>query len=453
MRGILHIPVPARILPARILPARIKAVFTTRMPVSLTTAVPAGFIPTADVLKLPARATLSAAFLPLRVLPARVPAFVIFALRIPASVRSFMARVRATVFPARFVTARPLSARAFSIRIPATVFPARSVTTRPLSMTAACPVPPLPVRILTFLAALCLSLWLAGCSSSTTVSEWSCPTDQPDGCFTVAEGDAMALEALRGAGNAGAGVTVRRTVVPAEGEPSPASLPAPISTGGEPDMLYDADGWPVKPNGARTSAFASPDGDAARRAAGRRDRGTGFGERTASGRGGDGHVHAGGGGSGNGHVHTGGGSSRGRGDSPLGPVRGDGDMSPPDRISPDHVSPDQGPVDPTRFAERARTGTANTPHADAPAPITSGPITPGPITPGPITPGRIVGAFADTPPPGFVSSSSTVSGPGAVRVPETLAEIWIGPFEDAAGNWHPVGRMFIIVSPARWRRP
>jgi len=37
------------------------------------------------------------------------------------------------------------------------------------------------------------------------------------------------------------------------------------------------------------------------------------------------------------------------------------------------------------------------------------------------------------------------------RVPEELAEIRIGPFEDEAGNYHPAGTMFIVLRPGRWK--
>ena len=41
------------------------------------------------------------------------------------------------------------------------------------------------------------STLLAACSKPTTISEWSCPSDQPDGCFTVAAGDDVAIAALK----------------------------------------------------------------------------------------------------------------------------------------------------------------------------------------------------------------------------------------------------------------
>lgn len=40
-----------------------------------------------------------------------------------------------------------------------------------------------------------------------------------------------------------------------------------------------------------------------------------------------------------------------------------------------------------------------------------------------------------------------------LRIAERLAEVWLGAFEDAAGNYHPAARMFIVVQPAKWRLP
>ena len=39
------------------------------------------------------------------------------------------------------------------------------------------------------------------------------------------------------------------------------------------------------------------------------------------------------------------------------------------------------------------------------------------------------------------------------RIPEELAEVWIGPFVDDADNYHPPGVIFIQVRPPRWKKP
>ena len=38
-----------------------------------------------------------------------------------------------------------------------------------------------------------------------------------------------------------------------------------------------------------------------------------------------------------------------------------------------------------------------------------------------------------------------------VRIPETLTSIWIGPFVDESGNYHPAGEIYIVLRPAEWR--
>jgi type IV conjugative transfer system lipoprotein TraV len=48
-----------------------------------------------------------------------------------------------------------------------------------------------------FVVIVTASMLLAACSGSTTISEWSCATEQPDGCFSVAAGDDIAISALK----------------------------------------------------------------------------------------------------------------------------------------------------------------------------------------------------------------------------------------------------------------
>ena len=47
------------------------------------------------------------------------------------------------------------------------------------------------------LTALLALFALSGCGGSTVTGEWSCPVDQPDGCFTVESGDRIALRAIK----------------------------------------------------------------------------------------------------------------------------------------------------------------------------------------------------------------------------------------------------------------
>ncbi len=46
-----------------------------------------------------------------------------------------------------------------------------------------------------------LLLALAACSSSNITTEWSCPVNQPDGCNSTADGDAIALGLLSDSSN------------------------------------------------------------------------------------------------------------------------------------------------------------------------------------------------------------------------------------------------------------
>ena len=46
-----------------------------------------------------------------------------------------------------------------------------------------------------------LVLTLAACSSSNITSEWSCPINQPEGCNSTADGDAIALGVLSDSSN------------------------------------------------------------------------------------------------------------------------------------------------------------------------------------------------------------------------------------------------------------
>ena len=41
-------------------------------------------------------------------------------------------------------------------------------------------------------------MFFTGCTGSNISKEWNCPIDQPDHCNSVSEGDAIALDALRG---------------------------------------------------------------------------------------------------------------------------------------------------------------------------------------------------------------------------------------------------------------
>lgn len=190
-------------------------------------------------------------------------------------------------------------------------------------------------------AIILASFVIAACSSPTTVSEWSCPTDQPDGCFDVATGDAIALDRLK-AGNIQT-PTSTSTV-------SRMTLPKPISITSESDTYFDGDGWPIKVDDGKTT--------------------------------------------------------RGRQDGPFSGNREDQSM----RASDIAAAFEQAePPDTNAVTEPVRE---------------------------------------------MIERISThwKHGITSVRVPEQLAEIWIGAFEDAQGNYHPASRLFIVVRPAIWRR-
>lgn len=185
------------------------------------------------------------------------------------------------------------------------------------------------MRHLTLSCMIMASFVMTACSSSTTISEWSCPSEQPDGCFDVANGDAIALDQLTvGAGHKDArknsgNVTVSRIAVPQGSSISP-SRPA-----------NSEDGIPV----TRT-------------------------------------------------------------------------------VTPDIVA--------------SRQTTSTMPAVEAP---------------------KAASAITDVSDIG-VSPVDVVrlqKDPQSVRIPERLAMIRIGAFEDAAGNWHPASHLFIVIAPARWQ--
>lgn len=232
-----------------------------------------------------------------------------------------------------------------SLHIP---FPAISFPAIPFPAT------PVPARFLPVMLLLA-SLW--GCTSGTTISEWSCATDQPAGCFTVAEGDAMALEALKADGRpARRGVTVSRHVIP-----------------------------PDATDGSRRQGDLS--GETCDETPGE------------------------------------------TGPSPV-------------ELAPADPSPaGSAPVDLTALVGSVVTDTVSDDGHDAATPRNTNEGANELRDPGAHDPGA-------TASPG--ASSGASSGPAAVRVPERLAEVWIGPFEDASGNWHPASRLFIVITPAGW---
>ena len=64
--------------------------------------------------------------------------------------------------------------------------------------------------------------------------------------------------------------------------------------------------------------------------------------------------------------------------------------------------------------------------------------------------GAAHGAMHETASRRVLTASDPLFG---LRIPERLAEVWLGPFEDEEGNYHPATRMVIIVRPAGWRLP
>ena len=234
---------------------------------------------------------------------------------------------------------------------------------------------------------------LAGCSSRTTVSEWSCPTDQPEGCFSVAEGDARAIAALKGANSSaandpatGTGRTVVRRM----------TLPVPISSGGAETQWFDAEGWPLRPEAGQTGM----DGTGAS-SSGRLTKNPSSGPSLAT-------------------------ASAGEAGRDTGRDTGHDAR---------HADRGQEPIDLTVFAGGSQVGTDGTtyhaPSGESLRTPSSGDMT--------ASGGTILTRAAPVTP-----------APALVRIPERLAEIWIGPFEDAEGNFHPAGRLFIVITPARW---
>ncbi len=57
-----------------------------------------------------------------------------------------------------------------------------------------------------------LILTLAACSSSNITSEWSCPINQPEGCNSTADGDAIALGVLSGEGSSNLPSVIEREI-------------------------------------------------------------------------------------------------------------------------------------------------------------------------------------------------------------------------------------------------
>lgn len=153
---------------------------------------------------------------------------------------------------------------------------------------------------------------LAACSRSTTISDWSCPTDQPDGCFTVAASDDVAIAALKAEATAVPGKVTLRTL--------PAGSAGPAESAGPAGAISD-----------NTTVFTSA-------------------------------------------------------------------------------------------SETKSTIESIQRNISQPAP-------------------------AKTPQP--VSRPNDLAS--MHRVPDRVAKIWIGPFEDASGNYHPASILFIIVEPSRWR--
>ena len=161
---------------------------------------------------------------------------------------------------------------------------------------------------------------LAACSRSTTISDWSCPTDQPDGCFTVAASDDVAIAALKAEATAVPGkVTLRTLPAGSAGSAEPAGSAGAISD--------------------NTTVFTSA-------------------------------------------------------------------------------------------SETKSTIESIQRNISQPAP-------------------------AKTPHTVSSTASNPISRPNDLasmhRVPDRVAKIWIGPFEDASGNYHPASILFIIVEPSRWR--
>jgi len=235
---------------------------------------------------------------------------------------------------------------------------------------------------------------LAGCSSRTTVSEWSCPTDQPEGCFSVAEGDARAIAALKGANSSAASgdpaIGTKRTVV------RRMTLPVPISSGGAETQWFDAEGWPLRPEAGQTGASSS----------GLPTKNPSSGPSLAT--------------AGAGEAGRDTGRDIGRDARQAGTGR--------------------EPIDLTVFAGGSQVGadgtTYHAPSGESLRTPSSGDMT---ASGGLASGGTILTRAAPVTP-----------APALVRIPERLAEIWIGPFEDAEGNFHPAGRLFIVITPARW---
>lgn len=205
-----------------------------------------------------------------------------------------------------------------------------------------------------FLLLAVMGLALSACSGSSNIkSEWSCPIDQPEGCFGIPVADDMAMAALA-----------------AESE---ADAPAPKAE--------------LRVTRSRPAASWSPSGD-------------------------------------RGEAGSGSYPAKPQEEDPV--TEPESDPAPGSMLETEDGPVEDGPVENGRDGD-GQNGDGLDETETATAAI-------------------IVDDFR--------ARQTTVSHPlFGLRIPERLAEVWLGPFEDEEGNYHPATRMVIIVRPAGWRLP